>query len=147
MFCFYFFKQKHIKYLFSVLAGLFTIAGFYQMTVWALGKHKNYKKEFSDYPKNRKSIVPFIIWISNSLFCYRTFLLISLLWAFNFWSSLVHHEILFYAYLILITRNINDCMHHKIRFLKKIVINTKYFMFFICIFLMPCINKGCLSYE
>ena len=26
--------------------GVFTIAGAYQMTVWALGKHRNYKKEF-----------------------------------------------------------------------------------------------------
>lgn len=42
-------------------AGLFTMAGLYQMTVWALGKHKNYKKEFPNYPKGRKSIVPFIV--------------------------------------------------------------------------------------
>lgn len=42
-------------------AALFTFAGFYQMTVWAIGKHKNYKKEFSNYPRGRKSIVPFII--------------------------------------------------------------------------------------
>lgn len=42
-------------------AGLFTLAGLYQMTVWALGKHRNYKKEFPSYPKNRKAIVPFII--------------------------------------------------------------------------------------
>nr|XP_023022267.1 probable very-long-chain enoyl-CoA reductase art-1 [Leptinotarsa decemlineata] len=42
-------------------AGLFTIAGFYQMAVWALGKHRNYKKEFPDYPKGRKAIVPFIL--------------------------------------------------------------------------------------
>ncbi|XP_022648833.1 very-long-chain enoyl-CoA reductase-like [Varroa jacobsoni] len=41
--------------------GLFASAGFYQMTVWALGKHRNYKKEFKDYPKNRTAIVPFII--------------------------------------------------------------------------------------
>ena len=27
-------------------AALFTLAGFYQMAVWALGKHRNYKKEF-----------------------------------------------------------------------------------------------------
>ena len=27
-------------------AGIFTIAGAYQMAVWALGKHKNYKNEF-----------------------------------------------------------------------------------------------------
>ena len=41
-------------------AGIFTIAGLYQMTVWALGKHKNYKNEFKDYPR-RKAIIPFII--------------------------------------------------------------------------------------
>jgi very-long-chain enoyl-CoA reductase len=44
-----------------VPAALFTFAGFYQMAVWALGKHKNYKKEFSDYPKQRKAIIPFIL--------------------------------------------------------------------------------------
>ena len=27
-------------------AGLFTLAGAYQMTVWALGKHRNYRAEF-----------------------------------------------------------------------------------------------------
>ncbi|CAH1103064.1 unnamed protein product [Psylliodes chrysocephalus] len=42
-------------------AGLFTAAGAYQMTIWALGKHRNYKKEFSDYPKQRKAIIPFIL--------------------------------------------------------------------------------------
>ncbi|KAL4237174.1 hypothetical protein ACF0H5_005554 [Mactra antiquata] len=42
-------------------AALFTICGFYQMTVWAIGKHKNYRKEFPNYPKGRKSIVPFLI--------------------------------------------------------------------------------------
>ncbi|XP_012285387.1 very-long-chain enoyl-CoA reductase [Orussus abietinus] len=42
-------------------AGIFTLAGAYQMTVWALGKHKAYKKEFHDYPKSRKAIIPFII--------------------------------------------------------------------------------------
>lgn len=31
------------------------------MTVWALGKHKAYKKEFPQYPKNRKAIIPFIL--------------------------------------------------------------------------------------
>ncbi|XP_071800066.1 probable very-long-chain enoyl-CoA reductase art-1 [Asterias amurensis] len=40
---------------------LFTIAGFYQMSVWALGKHRNYKKEFASYPRGRKSIVPFLL--------------------------------------------------------------------------------------
>jgi len=41
-------------------AGLFTLAGAYQMAVWALGKHRNYKKEFKDYPR-RKAIFPFIL--------------------------------------------------------------------------------------
>ncbi|XP_076659798.1 very-long-chain enoyl-CoA reductase-like [Halictus rubicundus] len=42
-------------------AGLFTFAGAYQMTLWALGKHKAYKKEFSNYPKSRKAIFPFLL--------------------------------------------------------------------------------------
>ncbi|XP_049879796.1 probable very-long-chain enoyl-CoA reductase art-1 [Pectinophora gossypiella] len=42
-------------------AGLFAAAGFYQMAVWAIGKHRNYKKEFPDYPKGRKAIIPFIL--------------------------------------------------------------------------------------
>jgi len=41
-------------------AGIFTIAGAYQMAIWALGKHKNYKNEFKDYPRQRKAIFPFI---------------------------------------------------------------------------------------
>lgn len=40
---------------------IFTGAGFYQMAVWALGKHRNYKKEFKDYPKQRKAIIPFVL--------------------------------------------------------------------------------------
>lgn len=40
---------------------IFTVAGFYQMSIWAIGKHRNYRKEFKNYPKNRKSIIPFII--------------------------------------------------------------------------------------
>lgn len=40
---------------------LFTAAGGYQMIIWALGKHRNYKKEFSNYPRGRKSIIPFVI--------------------------------------------------------------------------------------
>ncbi|XP_003744432.1 probable very-long-chain enoyl-CoA reductase art-1 [Galendromus occidentalis] len=44
-----------------VPAGLFTFAGFYQMAVWALGKHRNYKKEFKDYPRSRKAIIPFVL--------------------------------------------------------------------------------------
>ncbi|GMR34278.1 hypothetical protein PMAYCL1PPCAC_04473, partial [Pristionchus mayeri] len=45
----------------SLPTALFTMAGFGQMTLWALGKHRNYRKEFPDYPKQRKAIVPFII--------------------------------------------------------------------------------------
>lgn len=42
-------------------AGLFTLAGFLQMTQWAQGKHRNYRKEFKDYPKSRKCIIPFLL--------------------------------------------------------------------------------------
>lgn len=42
-------------------AGLFAFAGFYQMTVWALGKHRAYKKDFKDYPRDRKAIIPFVL--------------------------------------------------------------------------------------
>ncbi|CAH3015442.1 unnamed protein product [Porites evermanni] len=40
---------------------LFTLFGFYQMAVWAIGKHRNYRKEFEDYPKGRKAVVPFLL--------------------------------------------------------------------------------------
>uniref|UniRef100_A0A1I8Q4G6 very-long-chain enoyl-CoA reductase n=1 Tax=Stomoxys calcitrans TaxID=35570 RepID=A0A1I8Q4G6_STOCA len=40
---------------------LFAFAGAFQMTVWALGKHRNYRKEFKDYPKQRRAIFPFIL--------------------------------------------------------------------------------------
>ena len=39
---------------------VFTLAGAYQMAIWALGKHRNYKKEFKDYPR-RKAIFPFLL--------------------------------------------------------------------------------------
>lgn len=39
----------------------FTVAGFYQMSMWALGKHRNYRREFKDYPRSRKAIVPFLL--------------------------------------------------------------------------------------
>lgn len=44
-----------------VPAGLFAIAGLYQMSVWALGKHRQYKKEFKNYPRGRKAILPFLL--------------------------------------------------------------------------------------
>jgi len=40
--------------------GVFTLAGAYQMAIWAMGKHRNYKKEFKDYPR-RKAIFPFLL--------------------------------------------------------------------------------------
>ena len=44
------------------LAGIFLVVSVYQMTVWALKKHRNYKKEFGkEYPRNRKAIFPFIL--------------------------------------------------------------------------------------
>ena len=58
-----FLKNSFIRYATNflfVVAGLFTLAGAYQMTVWALGKHRNYRKEFKDYPR-RKAIFPFIL--------------------------------------------------------------------------------------
>lgn len=39
---------------------LFCFAGAYQMVIWALGKHRNYRKEFKDYPR-RRAIFPFIL--------------------------------------------------------------------------------------
>ncbi|XP_053653918.1 probable very-long-chain enoyl-CoA reductase art-1 [Cherax quadricarinatus] len=41
-------------------AGMFALAGFYQMAVWALGKHRSYKKDFKNYPQ-RKAILPFLL--------------------------------------------------------------------------------------
>ena len=39
---------------------LFVAVSTYQMTVWAIKKHRNYKKEFGDkYPK-RNILFPFI---------------------------------------------------------------------------------------
>lgn len=42
-------------------AGVFAAAGMFQMSLWALGKHKNYRAEFKDYPRMRKAIVPFVL--------------------------------------------------------------------------------------
>ena len=30
------------------------------MSVWAMNKDRAYRKDFKDYPKRRKSIVPFL---------------------------------------------------------------------------------------
>ena len=40
---------------------LFTVAGFYQMRIWAIKKHKDMKKRFGDkYPPQRKILIPYI---------------------------------------------------------------------------------------
>ncbi|CAG8542288.1 105_t:CDS:2 [Funneliformis caledonium] len=44
----------------SFAAWLFLAVGFTQMYLWAIKKHKSYRKEFKDYPKNRKAMIPFI---------------------------------------------------------------------------------------
>ncbi|SBT77240.1 3-oxo-5-alpha-steroid 4-dehydrogenase, putative [Plasmodium ovale] len=43
----------------SILASF--VVAITQMAIWALKKHSNYKKEFPNYPKNRKAIFPFIL--------------------------------------------------------------------------------------
>ncbi|KAK7472334.1 Very-long-chain enoyl-CoA reductase [Stygiomarasmius scandens] len=46
----------------SYAAYFFLIAGTGQMLIWALKKHRNYKKEFGkEYPRGRKAMFPFII--------------------------------------------------------------------------------------
>eukprot|EP00794_Sanderia_malayensis_P008259 gene8259-9142_t len=44
----------------TLTGGMFTLAGFAQMAIWAKGKHRQYKKEFKDYPR-RQAIVPFLL--------------------------------------------------------------------------------------
>ena len=51
---------------YSVFSGtltsyIFLAVSFFQMTDWALKKHKRYKKEFPNYPKNRTAIIPFLL--------------------------------------------------------------------------------------
>jgi len=51
---------------FSLLTGslgswLFTLVGAGQMFLWAKNKHSKYRKEFRDYPAERKILIPFII--------------------------------------------------------------------------------------
>ncbi len=52
------FTRLNVLCLLSAL--LFATAGFYQMAIWSMGKHRNYRREFKDYPR-RKCIVPFIL--------------------------------------------------------------------------------------
>lgn len=41
-------------------AWLFNFVATGQMYVWAVAKHKRYRKEFKDYPRNRKAMFPFL---------------------------------------------------------------------------------------
>ncbi|KAI7885047.1 hypothetical protein K492DRAFT_234389 [Lichtheimia hyalospora FSU 10163] len=41
-------------------AWLFNFVATGQMYIWAVAKHKRYRKEFKDYPRNRKAMFPFI---------------------------------------------------------------------------------------
>jgi len=44
-----------------LLAALFTAVAAGQMYVWAVKKHRRYRKEFGDkYPRNRKAMIPFL---------------------------------------------------------------------------------------
>ncbi|KAJ3087400.1 3-oxo-5a-steroid 4- dehydrogenase, partial [Physocladia obscura] len=46
----------------SITTLLFTIVGAVQMYLWAVKKHKRYRKDFGDsYPKNRKILIPFVL--------------------------------------------------------------------------------------
>ncbi|KAK0192380.1 3-oxo-5-alpha-steroid 4-dehydrogenase-domain-containing protein [Armillaria mellea] len=46
----------------SWTAILFTVVGAGQMAIWALAKHRNYRKEFGkEYPRGRKAMFPFIL--------------------------------------------------------------------------------------
>lgn len=44
----------------SYVAALFAVVGGVQMALWAIKKHKAYRKDFKDYPRNRKILIPFI---------------------------------------------------------------------------------------
>jgi very-long-chain enoyl-CoA reductase len=45
----------------SLAAWLFFAVSFGQIYLWAIKKHKAYKREFPDYPSNRKALIPFIV--------------------------------------------------------------------------------------
>jgi len=46
----------------SLAAAIFTVVSISQMSIWAVKKHQNYKKEFGkDYPKGRYAMIPFVV--------------------------------------------------------------------------------------
>lgn len=40
---------------------IFAVVSVVQMTLWAQKKHRNYRKEFKDYPRQRKAMYPFVL--------------------------------------------------------------------------------------
>lgn len=64
--CANYFWETLVWLTYSVFTGcatsyVFLLFSFYQMTEWALKKHKRYREEFKDYPRGRKAIIPFLI--------------------------------------------------------------------------------------
>lgn len=61
----YFFESLSWLAVFTVAqnwsALLFLIVGTAQMWVWAVKKHRRYKREFPDYPKNRTVYIPYLL--------------------------------------------------------------------------------------
>lgn len=47
---------------------LFTFVGFYQMTEWALSKHRDYKKQYGDAYKAKIALMPLFEYIFIPLF-------------------------------------------------------------------------------
>ncbi|KAJ1887880.1 3-oxo-5a-steroid 4- dehydrogenase [Kickxella alabastrina] len=45
----------------NLAAVLFLIVSSGQMYMWAIKKHKQYRREFPDYPKSRKAMIPLIV--------------------------------------------------------------------------------------
>ncbi|KAG6833104.1 hypothetical protein H0H87_011212 [Tephrocybe sp. NHM501043] len=46
----------------SIASAVFLVVSTTQMILWAIKKHKNYKKEFGkDYPRGRNAMIPFIL--------------------------------------------------------------------------------------
>jgi very-long-chain enoyl-CoA reductase len=64
--CANYFWESLVWLDYSILTGcttsyLFLLFSFGQMAIWAQAKHRRYKKEFKDYPKGRKAIIPFLL--------------------------------------------------------------------------------------
>jgi very-long-chain enoyl-CoA reductase len=64
--CANYFYETLVWLSFAIFSGtatayVFLIVSFVQMTLWAKGKHHRYRKEFKDYPRGRKAIIPFVI--------------------------------------------------------------------------------------